>query len=92
MIAEPVRLDRVEFGSVVATPRTEWTFARLRDVEGAGADVELTAGDATPEAVKLVAEAVASLRGAAIDGEATFRACWAWTKAFSGATSRWLRR
>jgi len=70
MIAGPVRLDRVEFGSVVATPRTEWTFARLRDVEGAGADVELTAGDATAEAVKLVAEAVASLRSAAIAGEA----------------------
>ncbi len=70
MIAGPVRLERVEFGSVVATPRTEWTFARLRDVEGAGADVELTAGDATAEAVKLVAEAVASLGGAAMNGEA----------------------
>lgn len=69
MIAGPVRLERVEFGSVVATPRTEWTFARLRDVEGAGAEVELTAGDTTAEVVKLVAEAVASLRGAAIDGE-----------------------
>ena len=69
-MAEPVLLERVEFGSVVATPRTEWTFARMRDLGGAGADVELTAGDVTAEAVKLVAEAVALLRGAAIDGEA----------------------
>ncbi len=70
MIAGPVRLERVEFGSVVATPRTEWTFARLRDVEGAGAEVELTAGDTTAEVVKLVAEAVASLKGATIAREA----------------------
>ena len=70
MIADPVRLDRVEFGSVVVTPRTEWTFARLRDVGGAEADVEFTAGDTTAEAARLVGEAVAHLRGAAIAGEA----------------------
>ena len=69
MIADSVRLGRVEFASVVATPRTEWTFARLYDTGGAEVDVELTAGDATPKAVKLVAEAVASLRGVVIDGE-----------------------
>ena len=70
MIADPVRLDRVEFGSVVVTPRTEWTFARLRDVGGAEADVELTAGDSTAEVARLVVEAVATLRGGAIAGEA----------------------
>ena len=65
-----MRLDRVEFGSVVVTPRTEWTFARLREVSGVEADVELTAGDSTSDVARLVAEAVASLRGAAIAGEA----------------------
>ena len=70
MIAGPVWLDRVEFGSVVATPRTEWTFARLRDASGVEADVEITAGDPIADVIKLVAEAVSSLRGAAIDGEA----------------------
>ena len=70
MIVGQVRLDRVDFGSVVVTPRTEWTFARLRDVGGAEAEVELTAGDTTADVVELVAQAVASLRGAAIAGEA----------------------
>ena len=70
MGADPVRLDRVEFGSVVVTPRTEWTFARLREVSGVEADVELTAGDSTSDVARLVAEAVACLRGAAIAGEA----------------------
>ena len=70
MIDGQVRLDRVELGSVVVTPRTEWTFARLRDVGGAEADVELTAAETTADVVDLVAQAVASLRGAAIAGEA----------------------
>ena len=69
MIADTVRLDRVEFGSVVVTPRTEWTFARLREVSGVEADVELTAGDSTSDVARLVAEAVVSLRGAAMAGE-----------------------
>ena len=70
MGADTVRLDRVELGSVVVTPRTEWTFARLREVSGVEADVELTAGDSTSDVARLVAEAVDSLRGAAIAGEA----------------------
>ena len=70
MTADMVRLDRVELGSVVVTPRTEWTFARLREVSGVEADVELTAGDSTSDVARLVAEAVDSLRGAAIAGEA----------------------
>lgn len=69
MTSDPVRLDSVEFGSVVATPRTEWTFARLRDVNGAAADLEITAGEPTPDVAGLVAEAVASLRGEAIARE-----------------------
>ena len=64
--SDPVLLDSVEFGSVVATPRTEWTFARLRDARGASADVEITAGDPTAGVARLLAEAVASLRGEAI--------------------------
>ena len=70
MANEPVHLDRVEFASVVATERTEWTFARIRDSAGASADVELTAGDLTSEVVRLVAEAAASLKGAPIADEA----------------------
>ena len=70
MTADMVRLDRVELGSVVVTPRTEWTFARLREVSGVEADVELTAGDSTSDVARLVAEAVDSLRGATIAGEA----------------------
>ena len=67
--ADPVRLDSVEFGSVVATPRTEWTFARLRDARGASADVEITGGEQTADVARLLAEAVASLRGEAIARE-----------------------
>ena len=70
MAADPIRLDRVEFGSVVVTPRTEWTFACIRDSAGASADVEITAGDPTEDVVRMVAEAVDSLRGATIAGEA----------------------
>ena len=55
---------------MVATPRTEWTFARFRDRGGAAADVEITAGEATEDVARLVAEAVASLRGEAIAREA----------------------
>ncbi len=70
MTSEPVRLDRVEFAAIVVTPRTEWTFARVRDVEGATAEVEITAGNLTADVARLVADGVASLRGAAIAGEA----------------------
>ncbi len=70
MIAGHVRLDRVELGSVVVTPRTEWTFARFLDASGAPADVEITAGDQTDDVARLVAEAVTSMRGVSIAGEA----------------------
>ena len=70
MTSEPVRLDGVEFAAVVVTPRTEWTFARVRDVEGATAEVEITAGNLTADVARLIADGVASLRGAAIAGEA----------------------
>ena len=67
MTLGPVRVDRVEFGTVVVTPWTEWTFARLRSVGGAFADVEITADR---DVVRLVAEQVESLKGAAIPHEA----------------------
>ena len=60
MKSDPVRLQSVEFASVVVTPWTEWAFARLRAARGAFADVEITAdGDVVP----LVAEMVDSLKG-----------------------------
>ena len=67
---EPVHLTRVEFASVVATERTEWTFARIHDAAGVSADVELTSGDDTCEVVRLVTDATASLKGAPIASEA----------------------
>ena len=85
MTTELVHLDRVEFASVVATEQTEWTFARIRDAAGVSADVELTAGDDTAEVVRLVAEAVASLRGAPIASEAD-------VPAMLGLDERRLRR
>ena len=85
MTTEPLNLDRVEFASVVVTERTEWTFARFHDAAGASADVELTAGDHTGEVVRLVAEAVASLRGAPIASEAD-------VPAMLGLDERRLRR
>ena len=67
MTSDPVRLHSVESATVVVTPWTEWTFARLRAVSGASADVEITtAGDVA----RLVAEQVDVLKGAAIPGEA----------------------
>ena len=67
MTFDPVRLHSVESATVVVTPWTEWTFARLRAVSGASADVEITtAGDVA----RLVAEQVDVLKGAAIAGEA----------------------
>ena len=70
MAADPIRLDRVEFGSVVVTPRTEWTFACIRDSAGAFADVEITAGEPTGDVARLIVEGIAALRGASIAGEA----------------------
>ncbi len=67
MTSDPVRLQSIETAAVVVTPWTEWTFARLRAVSGASADVEITtAGDV----VRLVAEQVDVLKGYAIPGEA----------------------
>lgn len=63
---DPVRLSRVEFGTVVVTPWTEWTFARLWSERGTFAEVEITA-DA--DVVRLVSEQVESLKGAAISHE-----------------------
>ena len=66
MKSAPVRLDSVEFASVVVTPWTEWGFARLRADGGAFADVEMTADK---EVVRLVAEMFGSLKGVSIRGE-----------------------
>ena len=60
MKSDPVRLQSVEFASVVVTPWTEWTFARLRAERGAFADVEMTADG---DVFRLVTEMVGSLKG-----------------------------
>ena len=66
MESHPVRLDRVEFGTVVVTPWTEWAFARLQAEGGGCADVEMTADG---DVVRLVTEMVGSLKGTNIHGE-----------------------
>ena len=67
MKSAPVRLQGVEFATVVVTPWTEWAFTRLRAEGGAFADVEMTADR---EVVRLVAEMFDSLKGVYIRGEA----------------------
>ena len=61
-----MRLQSVEFGTVVVTPWTEWAFARLRAAGGAFADVEMTADG---DVFRLVTEMVGSLKGINIRGE-----------------------
>lgn len=67
MVSHTVRLDSVEFGTVVVTPWTEWAFTRLRAEGGAFADVEITADG---DVFRLVEEMVSSLKGTNIRGEA----------------------
>ena len=66
-ILNPVRLDSVEFATVVVTPWTEWAFARMWAVGGGYADMEITADGAV---VRLVEEMVDSLKGVYIREEA----------------------
>ena len=66
MTPDPVRLHSIEAAAVVVTPWTEWTFARLRAVSGACADVEITTAG---NVVRLVAEQFDVLKRAAIAGE-----------------------
>ena len=70
MNSDPVRIDRLEFASVVVTAWTEWTFARVWDVRGAFADVEINVGAPTGDVIRLMAEGVDSLKGVGIPGEA----------------------
>ena len=70
MTTEPVHLNSVDFASVVVTDRTSWTFARVHDVEGASAEVELTASDDIGEVIRLVADAIGFLSGSPIAAEA----------------------
>ncbi len=67
MDSHPVRLDSVEFATVVVTRWTEWAFARLRAEGGAFADVEITADG---DVFRLVTEMVDSLKGVSIRDEA----------------------
>ena len=62
-----MRLDSVEFATIVVSPWTEWTFARLRAVGEASADVEIIADS---DVVRLVGEQVDTLKGATLAGEA----------------------
>ena len=68
-MATSVRLDRVDFASVIATERTEWTFAEITDRRGGTALVEIGGKASEPTAVSLLAEAVKTLSGRAVDDE-----------------------
>ncbi len=54
---------RLTFATVTATPHSEWTFAELRDADGAAALVELTCGAETTRVVSLLAKLVFALAG-----------------------------
>ena len=69
MRLDPVRLHHVDFAAIDVTPRTTWTFARIWGTDGAAAEVEITAGEATAEVVQQVAQAVAVLSEGSIADE-----------------------
>ena len=53
--------EGLTFAAVRATPHSEWTFAELRDANGATAVVELTCGAETARAASVLAELVSAL-------------------------------
>ena len=55
--------EGLTFAAVRATPHSEWTFAELRDADGATAVVELTCGAETSRAASVLAELVSALAG-----------------------------
>ena len=55
--------EGLTFAAVRATRHSEWTFAELRDADGATAVVELTCGAETSRAASLLAELVSALAG-----------------------------
>ena len=69
MRLDPIRLHHVDFAAIDVTPRTTWTFARVWDADGAAAEVEITAAQATDEVVARVAQAVSVLSEASIADE-----------------------
>lgn len=70
-MGEHVTLKSAEFVSFRVSDRTEWTFALVTDEASACALVEVTCGQATPEACRLLANGVSSLEGRPISDEAS---------------------
>ncbi len=64
-----ITVKSAEFVSFPVSDRTEWTFALVTDEASASALVELTCGQATRDACRLLAEAVSTLDGRAIEDE-----------------------
>lgn len=69
MSPDPIRLRHVDFAAIDVTPRTTWTFARIWDADGASAEVEISAAEATDRVVAQVAQAVTALSDALIAEE-----------------------
>jgi galactonate dehydratase len=65
-----VRLNRIEFASVRVAERTEWTFAEVYDASGLLATTEITSGENTVEAVRLLPEFLNKLKSHSIGAEA----------------------
>lgn len=66
-----VTVKSAEFVSFAVSDRTRWTFALVADEESTCALVEVTCGQATRDACRLLAEAVSTLDGRAIADEAS---------------------
>ena len=64
-----MKLDRVRFASVTATPLSTWTFAEVKDEQGVTALTEFTFGDNTAAVAKLIVDMVERLRGADLADE-----------------------
>lgn len=68
-MADCARLTGLRFAEVIATEKTTWTFAELRDADGLSAVAEITCGGNTAAAARLTAELVGRLKGREIAGE-----------------------
>ena len=68
-MVQEIKLDRVEFARVVVSDRTEWTFAEIFDREGTMAVTEITCGNETASAARVLTESLAALTGVGISDE-----------------------
>ena len=68
-MAPHITLDNLEFASVTAIQRTQWTFAEVYDDDGCATTVEITCRDELPQVVAYLSDLWPSLKGREIAGE-----------------------